>query len=120
MKTEKLIRIGQYIINIEKYTTIVEEDEFFPEYKEIRLRLTCPHKNYEVSLMKNHWSPDRANDKTNYREVATIDLKDDNYIEDGYRWMIGDKTGKEVLKECLAAYAMFDDIDTFHNSFYQD
>ncbi len=120
MTEEKLIRVGQYMINIEKHTTVIEADEFFPEYKEIRLRLTCPHKNYEVSLMKNHWRPDYVNNETNYREVATIDKNDDNYIEEGHRWPVDSKTGKEVLKECLKAYSMNDDINSFHESFYQD
>ena len=115
MKTEeKLIRVGQIMINIEKHTTIVEADEFFPEYKEIRLRLTCPHKTYEVSLMKNHWRPDYVDCENNYREVATIDKLDNDYIQEGYRWFIANNTSKEVLKECLLAYSKYDDIDSFH------
>ncbi len=117
-RINKLVRVGQLMINIEKVTDSYEADAYYPAYKEIRLRLSNPYKNYEVSLMKNWWTPNRCDEDTNYREVATIDIKDNDYIETGRRWMINDATGKQVLKECLAIYYACDTIEEFHETIY--
>ncbi len=119
-RINKLVRVGQLAINIEKITISYEADAYYPAYSEKRLRLSNPYKNYEVSLMKNWWLPDRCDEPSNYREVATIDLNDDNYIEDGRRWMINDATALEVLKKCLVTYYSCDTIEEFHEAIYND
>ena len=106
------------MINIETVKTSYEADIYYPAYTETRLRLSNPYKKYEVSLMKNWWRPGRCDEDDNYREVATIDLKDDDYIEDGKRWGINEATGKEVLKQCLLVYEACETIEEFHEAIY--
>ena len=107
------------MIEIERHVNHVEADEYRGSigYDEIRLRLRNPHKSYEVSLMKNTWEPGVADRYDNYREVATIDKNNDDYIQDGQRWDIN-VNGKEILKVCLAAYSYFDDHHEFHEYIY--
>ena len=125
MKTEitsKLIRGGKYMIQIEKNKTFYDADMYFPEYNEIRLRLKCPHKNYEVSLMKNDWMPQDVNKETNYREIATItDVDTDNeYIDTGVRFGINDADSRFVLMLAIAAYSQSEDARSFHDLTYDE
>ena len=106
------------MIEIERHETLHEATKFNEAYVEARIRIKNPHKNYEVSLMRNKWMKYEYNDADNYREVATIDKEDDDYIQDGQRWNIHEHEAKDILMACVKAYVQFDDKDDFHQHMF--
>ena len=111
----KNVRVGEFVFEITKTTEFVQ----FPweEYEEKRLTIKNAHKNYEVSLMKNHWDAERVDREDNYREIAVI--HEDGYIEPVVRFPIRECDSKEVLAFALKIFAMAETAQEFFELSYK-